>query len=100
MDNKECKRVLLVSNTVMHYRVSLYNYFWKRFREEGWDFEVLTNRLQPESAVQPLFKLQEIPFKFSLYRRAILARRPDVVIQFLHLKDTMIWPLTHWLKWR
>lgn len=94
------KKVLLVSNTVMHYRVSLYNYFWRRFKEEGWHFEVLTNRLQPRNATVPQFPLQEIPFRFGLYRQAILERRPDVVIQFLHLKDRIIWPLTHWLKWK
>jgi glycosyltransferase involved in cell wall biosynthesis len=94
------KKVLLVSNTVMHYRVSLYNYFWRRFREEGWDFEVLTNKLHPAMGVSSQFRIQEIPFSFRPYRNAIQQAKPDVVIQFLHLKDWIIWPLTHWLRWK
>jgi glycosyltransferase involved in cell wall biosynthesis len=92
--------VLLVSNTVMHYRVSVYNYFWRRFREEGYEFQVLTNRLQPQNQIQPQFQIQEMPFRFRDYRRAILERKPAAVILFLHLKDRMFWPLVHWLKWR
>lgn len=94
------KKVLLISNAVLHYRVSLYNYFWKRFRQEGWDFEVLTNRLQSRDSVRPLFQIEEIPFEFQRYRQAILQRRPDVVIHFLHLKDRIFIPLAHWLKWQ
>jgi len=92
--------VLLVSNTVMHYRVSVYNYFWRRFREDGYDFQVLTNRLQPQNQIKLQFRLDEMPFHFGAYRRAVLERRPAAVILFLHLKDKMFWPLAYWLKWR
>jgi glycosyltransferase involved in cell wall biosynthesis len=94
------KRVLLISNTVMHYRVSVYNYFWRRFREDGYEFEVLTNQLQPKNQLLPQFRLDEMPFSFRSYRRAVLERQPAAVILFLHLKDKMMWPLVHWLKWR
>jgi glycosyltransferase involved in cell wall biosynthesis len=92
------KKVLLVSNTVMHYRVSVYNYFWARFREEGWDFSVITNKLQKQNPIPPRFPLTEMAFNFFRYRRHIRSLRPDVVILFLHLKDRITWPLTHWLK--
>ena len=94
------KRVLLISNTVMHYRVSVYNYFWRRFREEGYEFQVLTNRLQSQNRIRLEFRLDEMPFCFGAYRRAILERQPAAVILFLHLKDRILWPLVHWLKWR
>jgi glycosyltransferase involved in cell wall biosynthesis len=96
----EPKKVLLISNDVLHYRVSLYNYFWKRFREEGWAFEVVANRLKNPDAAAPLFPVEQIPFKFGLYRQAILRRKPDAVILFLHLKDRIFLPLAHWLKWK
>ena len=83
----------------MHYRVSVYNYFWRRFREDGYDFEVITNQLQPKNKITPRFRLDEMPFSFHVYRRAVLERQPAAVILFLHLKDKMMWPLVHWLKW-
>lgn len=93
------RRVLLISNTVMHYRVSVYNYLHRRFAEHGWEWYVLTDKIQPQNRLPPEFKIEVIPFKFSLYRRRIRELQPDAVILFLHLKDLVIWPLIHWLKW-
>jgi glycosyltransferase involved in cell wall biosynthesis len=93
------RRVLLISNTVMHYRVSVYNYFHRRFGEFGWEWMVLTDRVQPQNRLSPQFRLEELPFEFAKYRRRIRELNPDVVILFLHLKDRIIWPLIHWLKW-
>jgi glycosyltransferase involved in cell wall biosynthesis len=92
------KRILLVSNRVMHYRVSVYNYFWKHFQDAGWEFSVLTNELQKQNRNQPLFELIEKPFDFFEYRKEILRIKPDAVILFLHMKDRVQWPLIHWLK--
>ena len=92
------KRVLLVSSQVMHYRVSVYNYFHRRFREAGMEFSVLTDRLQPQNQVPLEFELREMPFQFSAYRRAISDAQPAAVILFLLLKDWITWPLMHWLK--
>lgn len=94
----ETKRVLLISNTVMHYRVSVYNYFHRRFAEEGWEWMVLTNQIQPQNRIPARFHIEELPFNFAAYRRRIRELNPDVVILFLHLKDLIHWPLIHWLK--
>ena len=87
-----------VYNRVMHYRVSVYNYFWRRFREHGWDFVVLSNELQQQNRNTCQFEYIEQPFDFFTYRADIQRLRPDVVILFLHLKDRILWPLIHWLK--
>jgi glycosyltransferase involved in cell wall biosynthesis len=92
------QRVLLVSNRLMHYRVSVYNYFWQHFRMHGWDFVVISNELQRQNQIQRQFELIERPFGFFKYRAEIQRINPDVVILFLHLKDLMLWPLIHWLK--
>src|SRR5437588_2526957 len=92
------KRVLLISNRVMHYRVSVYNYFWRRFREYGWDFAVLSDELQQQNQNQCQFEFIVRPFDFLKYRAEIQRLNPDAVILFLHLKDRILWPLIHWLK--
>src|SRR5437016_4728702 len=94
------KKVLLVSNAVLHYRVSIYNYFHRRFRQSGSDFSVIANRLQEQNPILPEFELRELPFNFLKYRKVIADAQPDAVILFLRMKDLMTWPLVHWLKLR
>jgi glycosyltransferase involved in cell wall biosynthesis len=93
-------RVLLVSKEVMHYRVSVYNYFYRRFRDAGYEFSVITCKLQEENQRPLEFSLKQLPSKFSDYRQAIAAADPAAVILFMNLKDQFFWPLIHWLKWR
>jgi glycosyltransferase involved in cell wall biosynthesis len=94
------RRVLLISNRVMHYRVSVYNYLWRRFRENGWDFIVLSNELQRQNENCCQFEFVERPFDFLRYRAEVKRINPEIVILFLHLKDFILWPLIHWLKLR
>jgi len=91
-------RVLLIANKIPHYRVSVYNYLARRFRECGWEFEVASDVLLRESDRELKFKFHEVPFKFSKYRELVNTVKPDVVIVHLHLKIPMFWPLVHWLK--
>jgi glycosyltransferase involved in cell wall biosynthesis len=98
-ENKAFRRVLLISNPVMHYRISVYNYFCRRFMEFGWEWSVLTNKVQTRNCAPPQFNLEEIPFHFTSYRRRIRELEPSAIILFLHLKDPILWPLAHWLKW-
>lgn len=92
------KKVLLISNRVMHYRVSIYNYFAKCFNEVGWDFVVRSDQLQKQNPHEINFDFREIPFSFSFYKREITHINPDAVIIFLHLKNRIIWPLLFWMK--
>lgn len=94
------RKVLLISNLVMHYRVSVYNYFYRRFRESGFEFSVIADGLQRENQRALEFEFQELPFDFLKYRKAILHMQPAAVILFLHMKELITWPLLHWLKMR
>jgi glycosyltransferase involved in cell wall biosynthesis len=97
-DGHAARRVLLISNKVFHYRVANYNYFTRRFREEGFEFCVRANELQKNNPYSLDFDFAEVPFSFWAYKREIEKLKPEVVILFLHLKNLFIWPLIHWLK--
>ncbi len=92
------KTVLLISNKVPHYRVSVYNYLHRRFAAHGWELKVASNAMQKESKLQVKFDFRELKFKFSEYRRLINDTKPDAVILHLHLKVPIFWFLIHWLK--
>ncbi len=94
------KTVLLISGPVLHYRVSVYNYLSRRFREHGWEFKTLTNGVQPGNQRPVRFELREEPFNFRRYAALVLEMKPEAVILFVHLKEPIFWPLIHWLKWK
>jgi glycosyltransferase involved in cell wall biosynthesis len=96
----DTRKVLLISNRVMHYRVPVYNYFHRRFCESGYEFSVLADELSGDNQKPIEFGLQQLPFDFLKYRKVIRDLRPAAVILFLHMKDRIIWPLIHWLKVR
>ena len=92
------KKVLLISNKVFHYRVANYNYFARRFQEQGIQFIVRACELERQNPFPVDFDFREIPFKLSAYRREIERLKPDVVIVFLFLKELFTWTLMHWVK--
>jgi glycosyltransferase involved in cell wall biosynthesis len=100
MVNRSMRKVLLVSNRVMHYRVPVYNWFARRFAETGWELIVRGDELQKQNPHPPAFDFKELEFGFARYKAEIESIDPDVVIVFLHLRDRMVWPLVHWLKLR
>jgi glycosyltransferase involved in cell wall biosynthesis len=90
-------KVLLISNRVMHYRVSVYNHFARAFRQHGWELIVRSNELQKENPHPLGFDFKEIDLSFGACRDEIRSIGPQAVILFLHLKDRVLWPLIHWL---
>lgn len=94
------KTLLLISTKVPHYRVSIYNYLRRRFREDGWEFKVASNGMQAQSELDVKFDFRKVEFSFSNYRKLIEQLRPDVVMFHLRLKDRIFWPLIHWLKFK
>jgi glycosyltransferase involved in cell wall biosynthesis len=92
------KTVLLISNKVPHYRVSVYNYLHRRFADHGWELKVASNSMQKESKLQVKFDFRELEFKFAKYRALVNELKPDAVMLHLHLKVPIFWLLIHWLK--
>lgn len=99
-DKAPRRKILLISNLLMHYRVPVYNYFHRRFRASGYEFSVIADAIQKQNQRPLEFEFHELPFDFLRYRKAINDENPSAVILFLHLKDPITWPLIHWLRIR
>ena len=93
------KRILLISNRVMHYRSRIYNTFFDMFTERGYEFHVLSNDYQQVDFPIRFIK-HEKPFSVKGYINSIKEIKPDVCINFLHLKDKLIIPLTLYCRWK
>ena len=91
------KKVLLVSNDVLHYREKVYNYFYDRFLQDGYQFEVLANKFQ-QVGYTFKFPHYELPFSVGAYLKKIKEIKPDCVILFLHLKDTVMVPVIFYCR--
>lgn len=91
------KRVLLISNDVLHYREKIYNYFFERFLEDGYEFEVLGNKFQKVD-YELKYNHYELQFSVKEYIGKIKEEKPAIVIVFLHLKDKVLFPVIHYCK--
>lgn len=67
------------------------------WKERGWEFHVVSNEYQSVDFDLRFIK-HELPFGSARYSRFIGELQPDVVINFLHLKDKMIIPLTYYCR--
>lgn len=92
------KRILLISNNVYHYRIPVYNYFYKEFAKNNIEFSLLTYDIQKENPNPIDFKYAVIKPSVKRYKAHIDKVNPDVVIFFMHLKDWIMWPLLPYLK--
>ena len=91
------KKVLLVSNRVLHYRQKVYNYFYEAFGKDGYEFHVLANEFQ-QVGYALAFPHDEIPFSIRAYLRKIREIKPDCVILFLHLKNIVMLPIIFYCR--
>lgn len=81
----------------MHYRIRIYNAFYEMFQEEGYEFHVLSNEFQTVD-VAIKFKKHVLPFNPGKYATFIRDLNPVLCINFLHLRDHLILPLTFFCK--
>ncbi|MFI3214119.1 MAG: glycosyltransferase family 4 protein [Eubacteriales bacterium] len=93
------KKILLISNHVFHYRQKLYNYFQKKFNEDGYQLHVLSDSFQVVD-FSAEYKKYETTMSITNYVKVLDEINPDVVILFLHLKDYVMLPLISFCKIR
>lgn len=98
MKRPEYKKIILVTNKVYHYRISIYNYFNTKFKEHGYELVAITNKVQKDNPHNIMFDLTVKPFNILAYTSFIRKLNPCAVITFLNMKNVIIWPLMCWLR--
>jgi glycosyltransferase involved in cell wall biosynthesis len=91
------KKILLISNFVFHYRINIYNYFYSEFAKLDYEFIVIANGAQ-KVKFDVLFPLIIKKFNSLTYIKFIKKLKPVAVINFIHLKDIIIFPVTYYCK--
>lgn len=91
------KKILLISNEVLHYREKVYNYLYDRFFEDGYELEVLCNKYQRVNYKLD-YRILELDFSVKRYINHIKNSKPQFVILFLHLKDSIMFPIIWYCK--
>ena len=91
------KKILLVSNYVFHYRIKNYNFFYDEFKKLGYEFTVLAEDAQKVD-FEIKFSITTKKFNSYAYIKFIRNLKPSAIINFLHLKDVIIFPVTYYCK--
>ncbi|WP_209329548.1 glycosyltransferase [Lunatimonas salinarum] len=91
------KKIVLVSSYTFHYRLKVYNYFSKRFRELGYEFVLLTEGKDNIDGELHFRTIVEKP-GIMRYIRCIENEKPDAIITFLTLKDLVNFPVSLYCK--
>jgi hypothetical protein len=89
------KKILLIhtSNKLLHYRVSIYNYFYEEFKKSGYDLWIVTNYLQNDNPHEIKFNLRIIDDNIYDFIKIYKTILPDILITFCSLKDYFTFPI-------
>lgn len=90
------RRILLLSNTIMHYRVKVYNDLAIILRDKGYEFYVASDSVQDE--VNPVQFRYHAMNSLREWRKAIDDCKPSAVILFLHLKDGILFQVIRYCR--
>jgi len=86
-------RVLLLhSGSIPHYRVAVYNYLTKKLHEWGFELHVCSDRVGEENSHPITFDFIQEQLSASRIRRIIQALEVDVVILFVDMRHSYLFP--------
>ena len=93
------KKILLVTEKVMHYRSRIYNHFYDLFQQQGYEFHVLSDEYQ--SVDCPIrYRQHRCALKLGEVTRKVSEIQPDVVITFIGLRVGIIFRFLRWCRRR
>ncbi|MEP1305338.1 MAG: glycosyltransferase [Balneola sp.] len=89
------KKIILLDQDLLHYRISIYKKFELEFRSLGYTLKVYCDKkLNPIN--EDIF--EGVDYSFTSLKRILDSESPNVVIQFVWLKYKFLFPLMFWMK--
>jgi glycosyltransferase involved in cell wall biosynthesis len=88
------KRVFLLhEDTIAHYRIPIYNYLANYLKKSGYTFTVVTEGIQKDNPHAIEHELIKTSFSTKNLTKLLLAKHPDILIFYIGLKRTYLFPL-------
>jgi glycosyltransferase involved in cell wall biosynthesis len=95
------RRVVLIhQDEIQHYRVLVYNYLAAFLLRRGYDLTVVAAGIQASNVHPVAFKCVTVPLSFESLRHLCHDVDPHVVILFVNLKHSFLFPLLLYFKSR
>jgi glycosyltransferase involved in cell wall biosynthesis len=92
------KVILINQDKIPHYRVPIYNYLSRYLQREGYDLTILSEGIQEGNAHPVGFAHRVIPLKNIPLARVIIREEPSVVIYWIKLRYSYLFPMLFLLK--
>ena len=89
---------LIHQNSIQHYRVPIYNYLHQYLYRLGFFLSVVSEGIQKGNATKVEFPFLEVDLRFQSLRRLISAYDPQIVILFVNLNNSFLFPFLLQLK--
>lgn len=91
------KKIILLDQDLLHYRISIYKKFELEFRSLGYTLKVYCDKnLNPIN--EEIF--EGVDYSYNSLQKIINNENPNIVIQFVWLKYRFLFPLMFWMKFK
>lgn len=93
------KKILLISEILLHYRISLYNLFWSLFNENNIELLLMADK-ENNKELRSEFNYIEVDFSFFKIIKHIKQAQPEMIIFFWNIHNVSSWLIALWIKWK
>jgi glycosyltransferase involved in cell wall biosynthesis len=92
-------RVFLIhQNSIQHYRVAIYNYLHQYLFRHGFFLYVISEGIQKGNTTKVNFPFLKVNLRFNRLRKLISEYDPQIVILFVNLNNSFLYPILLHLK--
>ncbi|CAD7767058.1 MAG: Glycosyl transferases group 1 [Candidatus Argoarchaeum ethanivorans] len=88
------KKVLLIhQDSILHYRVSIYNYLSQYLMKRNFELEVISNEIEIENPFPVNFNFIKTKLTAVNIFNYVIKKKPDAIILFVNLKNFYLFPV-------